>query len=595
MSEKKDEFLPVHRLLLSKRPPTKRMAMKHLRILKRTIFIILTLTLTIYANSNALVVKANVSSVHGIMIGLDIGSEKGIRPGDVGRVYYTVTVGGEEKAVYIAKFKVTQLAPKSAMARIQEKTGEVRIGFLADVEVSVGGLEVKSDPSGAKTYLDGKDIGITPNIHRNIPPGRYLLKIVKEGFKDHVETVEVISGEQRIVTASLEKEVREGNLVVLTEPAGAMVYINGKFAGASPYESGNLRSGPYKVRIIMKGYDVWERGVTIEAGKKIEVLAQLRVKEGELKVESEPSGARVYLDGKEMGETPLILPGIRLGQHSIRVIKEGYYPYDDQVEIDALDRKTFVAPLKNITGDLVVRSEPLRAVVYIDGKEVGVSPYEATGLSPGFHKVRVAKKGFENWEKDVAVEAGKNIQVLAKLEATRKCDAPLWRAGDYWAYGTSLGKKFDVRVLGTRKDGFLIRSGRFYRIFDKTFYNKFKIEGAKEVESDFLFKGALNFPFVIGKKWKDKVKHTGEDPSMWNTELVEYHVEGLEDVTTPAGTFKAFIINAKIFRLGSGNRTWARLWYSPEVEAFIKREVEKTGYLAFIEDLYLVEYELDGR
>jgi hypothetical protein len=79
--------------------------------------------------SSGLALKGKVTSIHADVIEMDIGSEKGINIGDTGRVYYTITISGEVKSIYVAKFKVTHISPNSCMARIEDKTGEMRVGL----------------------------------------------------------------------------------------------------------------------------------------------------------------------------------------------------------------------------------------------------------------------------------------------------------------------------------------------------------------------------------------------------------------------------------------------------------------------------------
>ncbi|MDR2181461.1 MAG: PEGA domain-containing protein, partial [Treponema sp.] len=43
-----------------------------------------------------------------------------------------------------------------------------------------------------------------------------------------------------------------------------------------------------------------------------------------LYVNSEPSGAQVFINGIERGKTPFTLDTLRAGEYSVRVVKEGY-------------------------------------------------------------------------------------------------------------------------------------------------------------------------------------------------------------------------------------------------------------------------------
>ncbi len=56
---------------------------------------------------------------------------------------------------------------------------------------------------------------------------------------------------------------------------------------------------------------------------------------GRLSVESRPSGARVFLDNKQIGVTPLAMPSIKAGEHAIRLERDGYRHWTSTVRIVA--------------------------------------------------------------------------------------------------------------------------------------------------------------------------------------------------------------------------------------------------------------------
>ncbi len=149
---------------------------------------------------------------------------------------------------------------------------------------------------------------------------------------------------------------------------------------------------------------------------RVGLFAEVTIKEGKLDIRSEPSGGTVYIDQKKMGETPLLFPGIRTGQHVVRVIKDGYEPYEGRVDVAEEDTKRINAVLKRKTGALLVRTNPPGASVFIDGKSVGMSPYEGNVSSLGAHRLAVKKPGYEVWERDIEIIVGKRTEVLAQLK-----------------------------------------------------------------------------------------------------------------------------------------------------------------------------------
>ena len=165
------------------------------------------------------------------------------------------------------------------------------------------------------------------------------------------------------------------------------------------------------------------RDQTIEAGKTAEVISRLKAIEGSLEIHSEPSGAKVSLDGNPVGDTPLTLFPIPYGPHRIRMDRVGYEPHEEQVQVKTNQKVRILVALKKRVGEVRVETEPPGAQVYLDGKSAGVSPYEGKDLSPGPMKVRVTKEGYEPWEKNVTVEAGKRVEVLANMKE-KKVEVP---------------------------------------------------------------------------------------------------------------------------------------------------------------------------
>jgi hypothetical protein len=68
-------------------------------------------------------------------------------------------------------------------------------------------------------------------------------------------------------------------------------------------------------------------------------------------VNSLPSGARVLLNGRTVGTTPLVLPDQPAGSGAVRIAMEGYEPWSAAVQVVAYTSTRLRAELKR-------RSEP---------------------------------------------------------------------------------------------------------------------------------------------------------------------------------------------------------------------------------------------
>jgi len=54
-----------------------------------------------------------------------------------------------------------------------------------------GSIRVKSDVTGAVVLLDELDVGRTPLTLKSVAPGLHRLRLIKEGYEDHIQQVEV--------------------------------------------------------------------------------------------------------------------------------------------------------------------------------------------------------------------------------------------------------------------------------------------------------------------------------------------------------------------------------------------------------------------
>jgi hypothetical protein len=351
----------------------------------------------------------------------------------------------------------------------------------------------------------------------------------------------------------------------------------------------------------------------------------------------------VFLDGKELGETPLTLSRVQPGEHVLRIGKEEYLTYEQRVDVKGTDRKTIRISLERMTGELLVSTEPEDSSIYIDGKPVGTSPYEGKSLSPGKHKVKIVKEGYETWERDAVVEGGKRVEVFTMLnqkkremspalaprksegqkekevketskasrladQAKKKCEAPLWKVGDRWIYKKKTGDGWIQEVVDFKEDSFILRISGHPELegFDrKTMNQTFLIgkDGRKVNNADNPFKKLLDFPLSVGKKWsystRSKFPISGQPPADVVL-LSEFKVEGVEEVKTPAGAFMAYKIFHKQKVMSSTHKGLAgkdegrvRYWYSPDAKTWVRREFEESVFWApDVQDAELVGYEL---
>jgi len=112
-----------------------------------------------------------------------------------------------------------------------------------------------------------------------------------------------------------------GQLVVVSQPAGGDVIVDGERRGVTPLTL-SLAPGPHALQLNRA--DISRSiSVTIKAGAEtthyVDLEARPVPEAGQLVVSSDPPGARVTIDGQARGVTPITLEDMAPGQHAVVV------------------------------------------------------------------------------------------------------------------------------------------------------------------------------------------------------------------------------------------------------------------------------------
>jgi len=174
----------------------------------------------------------------------------------------------------------------------------------------------------------------------------------------------------------------------------------------------------------------------------------------------------------------------------------------------------------------------------------------------------------------------------AMVSAQEKAEAPVWNLGDKWDFG----KDGMLEVVGIDKNGYVAKfsAGIFLKstqgvvIFDKKTFNVlYFLEGDKAKKYSGGHRRILNFPFMIGKKWKDEYRRIQPDGFHGGNVMETIKALGWEEIVAPAGKYKAIKLEYQINYgppgLGPIFENLAWYWYSPEVKYFVKGQYGK-GY-----------------
>ena len=164
-----------------------------------------------------------------------------------------------------------------------------------------GSLRVDTTPSGALVYIDGTPVGATPvSVTSGLAAGTHNIRIVLAGYNDYSEDETLTAGQEIALQ------------VTLTPSSGGLAYRS-----PQPYSTGDA-----SLKNALKNTPPAQ---SVSGGQ---VPAP-----GTLIVSSSPAGANVYVDGKSAGKTPVTIPDMPAGQHTLLLTLPGYADVSRSIDV----------------------------------------------------------------------------------------------------------------------------------------------------------------------------------------------------------------------------------------------------------------------
>jgi hypothetical protein len=182
-------------------------------------------------------------------------------------------------------------------------------GAGAKAEVTTGRLVVRSNPSRAEVVIDGTRRGVTPLSLRDLPLGSYVVRVTRSGYAPEAHRV--------TLTAS--------------RPSDTVIFEMARVGAAA--RPGERPAPPTAVPAP-------------DAGRSVPDAAGAATGMGALYVLSRPVGARVSVDGRPVGVTPLLLQDVAPGARTVRLELAGHKPWTDTVQVAAGQRVRVAASLE---------------------------------------------------------------------------------------------------------------------------------------------------------------------------------------------------------------------------------------------------------
>jgi formylglycine-generating enzyme required for sulfatase activity len=252
-------------------------------------------------------------------------------------------------------------------------------------EPSAANVTFVSTPPGATVWVNGRQLpGRTPITRIAVRPGRSSIEF---RLADHGR----LSIDRKWNPGAADRvEVRlrplPARVTFVSIPVGAAVWVNGRrLLQETPVKNAAVRPG--RSRVEFHRYDhepvLVEREWYPNATDRVEV--RLRPLSAHVTFVSQPSGATVWLNGRELpGKTPLTKVPVGTGRSRVEFRLADHEPVVVERQWDPKSTDRVEARLLPLPARVTLVSVPPGATVSVDGRRLpGTTPIEMVSLRPG--------------------------------------------------------------------------------------------------------------------------------------------------------------------------------------------------------------------
>ncbi|MCG3204886.1 MAG: hypothetical protein KCHDKBKB_01603 [Elusimicrobia bacterium] len=212
--------------------------------------------------------------------------------------------------------------------------------FNAKLNRRKGTLSIRSNPPGAKIWLDGRFTARnTPFVFSELLEGPHQIRLQLAKHKDYIATIEVPyrdTGHADIALVEM-----DGSLLVKSNPPGAKVFLNdttlGTIQAGKPFVAQNIPSGEAILRLELLGYEEWEGTVLIRPNTvSTQVVNLKKATFGQLKIETNYRDIAVSINGEDAGVTDgdgFLTVKLPSGKHTVTIQESGYDDWKREINV----------------------------------------------------------------------------------------------------------------------------------------------------------------------------------------------------------------------------------------------------------------------
>ena len=229
----------------------------------------------------------------------------------------------------------------------------------------------------------------------------------------------------KIVGGYIEKDLGGNYLILTVEPKDAEVFVDENLlkVDAQGVTSTWLKYGIHQYEIFAAMHKRASGTITITNESSTEKTIILEPNYSIVTITA-PNQADIYVNNEKKG-TGRWNGRLGVGEYIVEARKESHYPTKTTLKVDIGESitRTLEAPIPRY-GIINIQSIPAKAILLIDGKEVGISPGVYKNILIGERELTLKKDGYETLVKTVTIEEGNVLSQSFTLEAKEEINQP---------------------------------------------------------------------------------------------------------------------------------------------------------------------------
>ena len=299
------------------------------------------------------------------------------------------------------------------------------VGYFLFYLFTSKAVEINTIPADAKVSVSG---GFFPHLKISgrflLRPGEYRADYSRSGYFSNSLDIEINEESSQVIDIKLKKT--PGIVRFITQPDVVYeLYLEGKFSpficeDMEMYQEecrkrgfsfgGPLEPGTRDVELRFEKYfPIKEELIINGMGEEQEFIFDLKPAWADVEIDTKPSEAEIFIDGKNIGLTPLDLD-IMEGQHTLEIKKNGFKNFTTEIAVKA--KENIVLELFNLSlldSKINIISNPKEASVNINSIYRGLTPLELELEPLVSHTISLAKPGFKSISENIVLKTQEEI------------------------------------------------------------------------------------------------------------------------------------------------------------------------------------------